>query len=186
MVGARRRKNGWTSRSLYTCVQVIGFLHCGGPFGVVVPAPPFLLCGGLHFGGFFDTGLGGWSCGFALFFYRRWVLSFGRVDVPVQPASAVTRVEVPIQPGEFILFSLSFFLPMLYQWNTHYLVRAVRLKKINYYAVARKFRRKPPITRNFEIQVVAVTVPGRIIFTFLYVYIKSSPVQCSRAGSECK
>jgi hypothetical protein len=71
MVGARRRKNGWTSRSLYTCVQVIGFLHCGGPFGVVVPAPPFLLCGGLHFGGFFDTGLGGWSCGFALFFYRR-------------------------------------------------------------------------------------------------------------------
>jgi hypothetical protein len=30
----------------------VGFLHSGGPFGVVVSAPPFLLRGGLHFGGF--------------------------------------------------------------------------------------------------------------------------------------
>jgi hypothetical protein len=34
--------------------RCIGFLHSGGPFGVVVtvPAPPFLLCGGFHFSGF--------------------------------------------------------------------------------------------------------------------------------------
>jgi hypothetical protein len=56
------------------------------------------------------------------------VLSFGRVDVPVQPASAVTRVEVPIQPGEFILFSLSFFLPMISQDHSLVFFSAISMK----------------------------------------------------------
>jgi hypothetical protein len=46
-------------------------LHSNGPFGVVVPAPPFLLCSDLHFSGFSILVLRGWSCGFALFFCRR-------------------------------------------------------------------------------------------------------------------
>jgi hypothetical protein len=68
------------------------------------------------------------------------VLSFGRVDVPVQPASAVTIVEVPIQPGKFILFSLSFFLPMISRDHSLVFFSAISMKHALSCAVRSKKR----------------------------------------------
>jgi hypothetical protein len=146
-------------------------LRDGGPFGVVVPAPPSHIGGGLRFSGL-DTctrGLRGWSCGSDLFCCRRCVYSCGRVDVPIQPASAyscaVTRVEVPIQPCEFIFFLSFLFVPMIPQDHSlaffsaqsmkHTLSCAFRSKKIQVYVKLSKFSQKD-ILYSLRIEIFVV------------------------------
>jgi len=61
----------------------------------------------------------GGSCGCAFSPLSSLWLEFGRVDVPIQPASeyswTVTRVDVPIQLGEFVVLFSFCFLPMASQ-----------------------------------------------------------------------
>ena len=61
----------------------------------------------------------GGNCGCAFSPLSSLWLEFGRVDVPIQPASeyswAVTRVDVPIQPDESVVFFSFCFLPMASQ-----------------------------------------------------------------------